>query len=169
MKFDRREIVEIVGVLAVALSLLFVGQQLRQDRRVALAEQYSFRSESMKADLRSQLESEMFMANRVTAWERGDRPRWWTEIHDESIEEANLSVPEVQTFILQIQLIYYQDDNLYYQYQQGLSSEEFWLSVQSNLERRLRRPIERAIYSDRAIEREIDSVVAELLIKIDSE
>lgn len=52
MKASKKELVEIVGIFAVVASLIFVGMQLQLDRKVALAEQYSNRAESVKADRR---------------------------------------------------------------------------------------------------------------------
>ena len=50
MRTSKKDIVEIVGIFAVVASLIFVGMQLMLDRKVALAEQYFNRAESVKAD-----------------------------------------------------------------------------------------------------------------------
>ena len=170
MKFGKKEITEVIGLLAVALSLLFVGQQLRLDRQVALAEQYASRSESMKADLRSRMESDMIMTTLAAAWDRGDRPNWWNSEVEDSTKNAGLSGSEVQMQIFDVQLLYFQDDNLYYQYQQGLLSEEFWDSVENFMQLRIRQnPMVRAIYTNRRIETELDSVIRNIVSELDSE
>ena len=61
MKGSKKELVEIVGIFAVVASLILVGMQLQLDRKVALAEQYSNRAESVKADRRVILESDALM------------------------------------------------------------------------------------------------------------
>ena len=53
MQSDTRKILEIVGVLSVVASLLFVGMQLLLDRRITTAEQYQNRAESRKSDFPS--------------------------------------------------------------------------------------------------------------------
>ena len=87
MKSDSKKIFEIVGNLSVVASLLFVGMQLYLDRQIAAAEQYQFRAESRKADLRVQLESDAYIARRVEAWKAGIRPIWWNEEHDLQMQE----------------------------------------------------------------------------------
>ena len=79
MKTNIKQTIEIIGFAAVVVSLIFVGIQLRLDSRVALADQYAFRSESVKNDLRSRIESEDFLEMEVKRWENGSRPPWWTE------------------------------------------------------------------------------------------
>lgn len=58
MKTSKKYIVEIAGIFAVVVSLIFVGMQLQLDRKVALADQYFNRAESAKADRRALLESD---------------------------------------------------------------------------------------------------------------
>ena len=60
MKIDNKALVELVGVLTVTASLVFVGMQLMLDRKVAIAEQYFNRTESAKQDRRTLLLSPVF-------------------------------------------------------------------------------------------------------------
>ena len=62
MRINSRKIVEGIGAAAIVASLGFVGMQLILDRNVALAGQYATRSESLKDDLRTQMESDGFIA-----------------------------------------------------------------------------------------------------------
>ena len=76
MKTNQARLFEFIGVIAVVLSLLFVGMQLMFDRRVAMGEQYFNRAEARRADIRSRIESDAYMSDRVNRWENGDRPGW---------------------------------------------------------------------------------------------
>ena len=57
-KLSNRELAEIVGVLAVVASLVFVGLQLMLDRKIASGEQYSARAMARQSMLQSYLESD---------------------------------------------------------------------------------------------------------------
>lgn len=74
MKISSRDFAEIFGAVAVTASLLFVGQQLHLDRKVALADQYFNREESAKADRRSLLESDAYFQDIEESWSLGWRP-----------------------------------------------------------------------------------------------
>ena len=170
MKIERRDLIEIVGLLSIVLSLLFVGQQLRLDRSLALAEQYSARAESMKDDIRTRMESDAHMANAIVAWGRGDRPAWWNDGIEARIVASEWTPSEVVMNILEQQLLYYQDDNLYFQYRQGLLNEEFWIGVQTNMKTKLALdPIAMGVYTNRTIEREIDHIVRQVVAEIERE
>lgn len=71
MKFTSKEIIEYAGTVAIVASLIFVGMQLRLDRRMALAEVYAARSEARQATLRSLLESEFALREIVKSRESG--------------------------------------------------------------------------------------------------
>lgn len=170
MNIERRDLIEIVGLISVVLSLLFVGQQLRLDRSLALAEQYSARAESMKEDIRTRMESGVHVPNAIARWERGVRPSWWNEEIERRVTAQERTPSEIVISLLEQNLVYYQDDNLYFLYRQGLHSEEFWTGVQTNIKNKLAaNPIARGIYTNRQIEREIDHLVRQLVAEIERE
>ena len=87
---------------------------------------------------------------------------------EDYVEKSGMTGSELHMAIFDRQLIYYQDDNLYFQYQQGLLSEEFWIGVRNGIVERLTNdPLGRAVYENRTITRELDQVIAEILTEID--
>ena len=119
MKLRVKETIEIVGVFAVVASLIFVGMQLYFDRQVALAEQYSNRAESMKSDLRSQLESDVYMNERALIWDAGVRPTLWNDKLAARAELVGYGGKEVRSQIIVNRLMLLQFDNLYFQYKRN--------------------------------------------------
>jgi len=65
MRLDSKQVIDIIGVTAIVASLIFVGLQLMLDRNVSIAAQYAARSESLKADLRTRMESNGYMSSRI--------------------------------------------------------------------------------------------------------
>ena len=55
MKTSKKELAEIVGIFAIVASLIFVGLQLRLEHKVAMADQYFNRAETVKEDYRTRL------------------------------------------------------------------------------------------------------------------
>lgn len=170
MKLDIRKNLELVGVVAVVASLIFVGMQLLLDRRIANAEQYANRAESRAANLRTLLESEAYFHNAESMWELGNRPSWWNENSAiaELVEQNKLSV---QDLFLQIQvanLALLGMDNLYFQYQQGLLSDDFWEQQEQILKSQLRNDeLRRSIFQVNS--RPINEVVSQLISEIELE
>lgn len=176
MKLDTKRIVELVGVLAVVASLLFVGMQLQLDRNLALADLYAFRAESFKSDFRAQLESESNMSSMEAAWNRGERPAWWNEDLEENVTTNQIGGIEIHSQILKSTILFYHLDNLYFQAQNGFYDNDLWLSVEESfLKATLRNPIStsngyfRFQAQEDAIERPLDMVVRRLIVEVDNE
>lgn len=171
MKASKKDLVEIAGIFAVVASLIFVGMQLQLDRKVALAEQYSNRAESVKADRRIILESDALMQYREKRWALGWRPAYWDEDWEIAglVKEGALSSRGVIAAIIQDQLAIIGYDTIYYQYRQGLLEEESWIGLRSSLKRGMARDeLARAVYITHA-RATIRPVVEELLHEIESE
>jgi len=123
---------ELIGLVAIVGSLIFVGLELRQSQQIAIAAQYQERTnagrdyfyESLASTYRLEL-----MANYLDniEWPDGfltDADRRWLEEHPsttwaEALIWANIDL--------------YGFDNYYYQYQSGFLSEEGWRSLESRL------------------------------------
>lgn len=168
---NKKDIVEIVGIFALVASLVFVGMQLMLDRKVALAEQYSSRAESAKADRRSFLESQDFMQYLEESWALGDKPAYWDEDWEiaRRVDEGTLSVRSVYAVILADELSILGFDSVYFQYRQGLLDEEQWNGLRFRLKRAMAGDeLTRAIY-ERYARNTIRPVIEELLREIESE
>lgn len=148
MNEKHKFLVEIVGVIGIVLSLIFVGMQLNFEAEVALSEQYANRTESIKSDLRTLLESEAHMSALEVRWQYGDRPSWWKDEYEEQVTDSGSTARQVWATIYNIQLGLYQADNLYFQYQQGLLDEEFWRISRNRVEEALQDDFARDVYLD---------------------
>lgn len=171
MKASKKELVEIAGIFAVVASLIFVGMQLQLDRKVALAEQYSNRAESVKADRRMILESDALMQYYEDSWALGWRPAYWDEDREIAghLKKGAFSVRSVIAAIVEDQLSIIGYDTVYFQYRQGLLDEELWSGLRGGLKRAMaQNELTRAVFAHHA-RSTIRPVVEELLREIESE
>ena len=134
---DWRTSAELVGLAAIVVSLIFVGLELRQSQKIALAAQYQARTESGREFFYQSLASDFRIddaVREIESWEwpagflSGDETQWLDEhTSSESAEAAYWAVIDLYGF-----------DNYYFQYQSGFLSEEAWLGLQSRLRGTLR-------------------------------
>jgi hypothetical protein len=170
MNIGNKQIVEVIGILTVVASLLFVGLQLLLDRRVAVGEQYFNRAEAQRADLRSMMESDSFYQYWQESWDRGIRPPWWEENSAlaDRINQDIFSVKSLYFSILVARMGVVAFDNLYFQYRQGLLEEEDWLVYQEIMKKRM---IEDIVDRNEFIAdtRPISKIIDALRIEIESD
>jgi len=171
LQTSKKDIVEIAGIFAVVASLIFVGMQLQLDRKVALADQYFNRAESVKADRRALLESDDYMQFVEESWALGYRPPSWDDgwAIAEHVEEGRISVRSVETAITLHKLSILGYDSVYFQYQQGLLDEDTWNGLRSAMKNNMvRGEIARAVYA-RYARRTLRPVIEEILLEIEAE
>ena len=139
MKLDKKALVELAGMLTVTASLVFVGMQLMLDRRVAVAEQYFNRAESVKEDRRTKMTSDAYLQFKEEAWALGRRPHYWNEDWElaKLIESGDISVRSLFAMEAHYELAVIGYDNLHFQYEQGLLEEEKWLQFRVGIKERL--------------------------------
>jgi len=134
---DWRASAELVGLAAIVVSLVFVGLELRQSQKIALAAQYQARTDSGREYFYQSLASDYRvddLAADIASWEwpagflSADETQW--------LDEHTSSVAAQAAYWAVINL--YGFDNYYFQYQSGLLSEEGWLALQSRLRALLR-------------------------------
>ena len=120
LKLSTKQIIEYVGILSIVASLIFVGIQLRQETRIALAEVYSMRTEQRLANLRTLLESEIAILELVDYRQRSlmfpdySIPEGWINEEDPRISEARR---------IRNELVIVGFDNIAYQSSLGLYSD----------------------------------------------
>ncbi len=134
---DWKTYAELIGVAAIVASLIFVGLELRQSQRIALAAQYQARTDSGRQYFYESLASDYRiedLADDIEAWEwpagfLADDEKRWLDEHPSSVsaEAAYWAVINLYGF-----------DNYYYQYQSGFLSEEGWIALRSRLRALLR-------------------------------
>ena len=172
MKVKSKVFVELIGALAVTASLVFVGMQLMLDRKVAVAEQYYNRTESVKEDRRTLLLSPVFFQEIEYWWAIGERPSYWNEDWEiaKQLDRGDYSVTTVFHRIVELQLSILGYDNIYFQYQQGLIDEVTWQHFRAQIKRAVSEDPEltRNVYlhNARAV---ILPVIQEILHEVDSE
>jgi hypothetical protein len=169
MNVSTKQIIEVVGVIAVVASLLFVGYQLQLETRVALSQQYATRSESMKADIRTRLESDTYMSDRDLQWASGWRPPYWNEQFETDFVKSGRTGSQMVAQVFNNYLNLYQIDNLYYQYQQGMLDEEFWAKSRVSLKNLLRNDLIRETFPRQAELLPILEVIEEIILEIEVE
>ena len=91
MNLDNKQLIELIGIVGIVGSLIFVGLQLKFDSQVAISEQFNYRAESAKSDLRTALESEAVLEFRAQSWNQGERWPWWSDEYEDIVENRNLS------------------------------------------------------------------------------
>ena len=147
MKIDKRTAIELVGVIGIISSLIFVGVQLSFDSRVAISEQFNFRAESTKSDIRNVLESDSVLAFRGKSWDQGERWAWWTSDLEKYVEEKGWTGVEVWIQFLTLRLNFVHFDNLYFQHQQGLLEGAYWPNAERGLKSILEEPFTLAVFT----------------------
>lgn len=107
MKFSQwKDIAELVGLVAIVASLIFVGLQLKQSQDIALATQYQARAEATMNLALAHIEADYTV--RIPSLQAG--------LSDE------VSARDINTYLW----LWIAMDNHYYQYQAGFLEEEAW-------------------------------------------
>ena len=113
MKFsDWKDTAELIGIVAIVASLVFVGLQLRQSHKIALATQYQARAEATLSLHLAGIEADWLPV----------RP-----LRDGISEEV--SARDINVFLW----LWIQYDNHYYQYQAGYLDESAWQAQHQNV------------------------------------
>ena len=174
MKPNFAKLVEAVGILAIVLSLLFVGMQLIFDRQVAIADQYHNRAELRIATVRSFFENENYIDELVRSYKRGIRPGFWSEEFEEYYEtiiqsEGDLAIADMYRRQFRAELVVLGWDNIHYQYEQGLISEEFWQSTRTTIKTAMGNRLARNVYFVRVFRPTFLTVLENIAAEFDSE
>ena len=117
MNLDWKDVVEIVGIVAIVASLIFVGLQLKQSHEIALAAQYQARSDA-SASLHLAFQESGTSIQDVLA--PGGAPRF-DGLSDSQINFANFA--------------WFTFDNHHFQYQSGFLTDEAWAALSKRIER----------------------------------
>ena len=159
-------------------SLIFVGMQLYWDRQVALGQQYQSRTDSRLENIRAEFLNDAYMqqlsdVRKIT----GQNANLWftyVDLESESLDEDMQATFGVDsTFIERRRHIARLErtvlDNNYYQFRQGLLSEEFWSSSLASLKNALQDPIRREIFNSQSNSPEFQALIVDLLAELDVE
>jgi len=131
--------VETIGIIAVVLSLIFVGFQLRLEQKMALGAQYQGRAEITSSNIQAFIQSEAALS-RIAK--------------DQGYVEENGYTPEEQAIrFLSLWMAFIAWDNVEYQYQLGLLEEDWWAGTRKAFKEEMRQP-DRRKYFEENVERE---------------
>ena len=132
MKISSRDIIEIIGIVSVVASLIFVGMQLMLDRRIATADQYQNRAELRMQARLAEFENEHFVQDVANRWTKS-RPGWWTTDIEQAFVEDGISMDVMVRTVMTWENFLIQMDNNYYQYQNGLLDQNVWNGMREGL------------------------------------
>jgi hypothetical protein len=166
MSIDKRSVLELMGVLSVVASLIFVGMQLMLDRRVAIAGQYQNRSDLRLQSVLSQFENSDYIQDIAKSWEI-DRPGWWNDEIESNFTRGKDSMSAIVRRTLRWETFAVNMDNNYYQYGQGLLENHIWANYRQQIKNILiDDSARRAYYAELSVT--LPSL-SELLIKLTEE
>ncbi len=113
MKFaDWKDSAELIGIVAIVASLVFVGLQLRQSHDIALATQYQARAEATQNVYLASIEADYLVP--VPALRNGIGDKF--------------SARDINVFLW----LWIQYDNHFYQYESGFLDESAWQAQHRN-------------------------------------
>ena len=129
---------QVFGIFAVVASLIFVGMQMQQDRRIAELATYQERaiaSAQVSLDLFSNV---IFLETRATAIYGGSTP-----MIEVDTWASPISANQATTSVSLMMAPFFMFDNSHFQYQEGFLPEEHWYRVREIIKAMLRSPFER--------------------------
>lgn len=152
MKTSYRQIGELIGVLSVVASLLFLSAQLILDRRVALGAQYHERMVLGQDFYLSLSENESWISAEAKQWENGFLPGYWNPDIEIFMEIRELSMEDVVRIDRVYRSTLVRLNNNYYQFYQGLLDGDTPESIRNGLRSQMgANPLYRAIALDFAV------------------
>jgi hypothetical protein len=132
--FNLKDMVEVVGITAVVASLIFVGMEIRQSQKIAVASQYQSRIG--------------FNLQFFDAFDEQDFPvigdRFKRRVNESSLPaESKREFLQIESASLgrsatQVRRILFIFDNNHYQYRAGFVDEESWQSIRRRMKDVLR-------------------------------
>lgn len=148
-KWNSHDWFQLIGLVAVVASLIFVGLQLKQSQEIAIAAQYQARVDAasnhytaiLQSDAGLRVMGEGILAD-ITADEKTP-PQLKTWAASQPVEELAFRVIGATLFLKS-------HDNVHFQYQAGFLSEEAWDALRMQLKAGLDDPRtwSRAVFED---------------------
>ena len=126
---------QVVGIFAVVLSLIFVGLQMKQSQEIAIAAQYQARTASTIESLsaRSQIS--------IVSQQIGVRISEGFAAYDSHDWSPN----ELGGMLLNAQMLISGQDNVHFQWESGFMSDDAWNSYRTQVKSTMSRPMGRYI------------------------
>jgi hypothetical protein len=145
-QFNWRDLTEMVGILSIVGSLIFVGLQLNQSQEIAIAGQYQERAStaveyyaSLMHDPQTLREKAAEIAAIVNAGSAS--PTLQTLVESKSADSVGMWFYRHRVFFVML-------DNFHYQYRSGFMAEESWTAFRRELRVQLSNDATAAYYRD---------------------
>jgi hypothetical protein len=140
--WTSKDIAEMIGILAIVLSLLFVGLQMKQSQEIAIAAQYQERANAANDVLLTFMETATgAMGSQLAdSVSRGEWP-------EELVQRVESMAPDEleKSFLRYTTLMILYDNNLF-QYESGFLDEDSWLAFRARMINVLTDPLNRQFY-----------------------
>ena len=136
-----KDIAELVGIVAIVASLVFVGLELRQSHQIAIAAEYHERVATVIDLYNTQIQSDTALSVVGQPLYEAVRSADFPDEHRHLYE--GYTVEQLGYISTNTVISLTNFDNLYFQYQSGFISEESWQAFRYRLLRVLESPISR--------------------------
>jgi hypothetical protein len=123
-----KDIAELIGIVAIVASLIFVGLQLKQSHEIAASQIYQDRTSATVAAITAMMASPELTSGLAKL---------------ESDQLDTITAAELVAAGLAISASAYLWDNSHYQYEHGYISAEGWAKIRSDIKGTLRQPFAR--------------------------
>ena len=91
---QHRWAIELIGIVSIIASLLFVGMQLTLDRRIAAGAQFHERMLIAHDASLAYFQNEEWIKMQAALWENGFTPRWWNSDIENFADQRKLSMED---------------------------------------------------------------------------
>ena len=145
-RFNWRGLTEIVGIVAIVASLIFVGMQLMQSQEIAIASQYQDRASTAVEYFGAQMQNQRAIEEKGTAIIDDIRsgrasPELQGFVENRSAESIGMWFYENRVFFVML-------DNFHFQYSNGFMADESWDAFRKQLRDELSKESTAAYYQD---------------------
>jgi hypothetical protein len=162
-----KDIAEIVGIVAIIASLLFVGLQLKQSQDIALAASYQARTTTLAEAFSARAANTQALAAELRV--QGRNP-------DGEVTRLSIEIPESAGVLTELEYraglmhalsMWQQWNNIYYQNEMGFMPDGNWLRLRSAIKRNFeRQTLASLVYNafewSPEFQKEIDEIIAEV-------
>ena len=161
---------QVIGLFGVIASLVFVGFQLRQDHRIALANTYQARTASLVDSFHARAANSDALSAELRF--RGINP-------NDPVSRPSFDIPESAGTMTELEFragifvalaTWQQWNNLHYQYELGFMPDDSWLRLRAIIKRNFeRQTLAVAAYESVQTTPALDEVVEEIIAEVEAE
>ena len=153
------EWMQVFGIFAVVASLIFVGLELKQSQKIAVAAQYQARAATAVEVHEGRMQNEVLSRRLGEGFrESFGLPRGFDE---------NMPSQELGVLVSDARKILIMYDNLHFQYEAGFLSEDSWMGHRNAIRGLIGRPVYRYMIDNTG--RNFRSLFVELLSQLERE